>query len=130
MTLDIEIKTCEILKLIKEKERIESENYEEITKYILEKKKLVMEQKDAITEQIKEKEQLEEDHARVVLKLTSESEAEVSKLSQAVLLVKEELEGREKVCRDLERKVKEGQGRVEQKEEELKMVKRGQEEIR
>ena len=132
MTWDIEIKTSEILQLTKENEMIESESHEEITKCINENEQLVMEQKEVITKQIHakeqleeditrlilEKEQLEEDQKKVVMKLSSDREAEVSKLHQAVLLVQEQLEGREEVCRDLERKVKEGQGRVEQKENE------------
>ena len=108
----LESKTEDILKMKEEKKRHGEENMKGITQLILEKEKL------------------EEDHARVVLKLSSDRESEVSKLSQAMLLVQEQLQGREKVCRDLEKKVKEGQGRVEQKEEELRLVKRGQEEIR
>ena len=103
----VENKTGDILRITQEKKRHGEENMKGFTQLILEKEKM------------------EEDHARVVLKLSSESEAEVSKLGQAMLLVKEELEGREKVCRDLERKVKEGQGRVEQKEEELGKITKG-----
>ena len=83
----VENKTGDIFRITQEKKRHGEENMKGFTQLILEKEKM------------------EEDHARVVLKLSSESEAEVSKLGQAMLLVKEELEGREKVCRDLERKV-------------------------
>ena len=108
MTLDIEIKMDEILQLTKEKQMIKSENHEEIGKYIFEKEQLVIEQKEALKKHIEAKEKLEDDHASVVLKLSSDREAEVSKLSQAVLLVQEQLQGREKVCRDLEKKVNVG----------------------
>ena len=97
MTRIIANKTQEILVLIEEKKIVEDKNIEDIIKLNL------------------EKEQQEEDHKQTIMNLSACSQKEANKLKQALLL----LLVKEASCRDIKKKLKEAEGRLENREEEL-----------
>ena len=97
MTRIMASKTKEILVLIEEKKINEDKNNEYIVKLNLEKEKQ------------------EEDHKKTIINLSACSQKEANKLKQALLL----LLVKEASCRDFKKKLKETEGRLENREEEL-----------
>ena len=97
MTRIIANKTQEILVLIEEKKIVEDKNIEDLNKLNL------------------EKELQEEDHKQTIMNLSACSQKEANKLKQALLL----LLVKEASWRDIKKKLKEAEGRLENREKEL-----------